>query len=62
MTSSKGESYQETPEYGISSDFDVIKGKAQTFTCRVDGNRWYHSGALSNGLTIEEVWDRVEPK
>jgi hypothetical protein len=58
----KGESYQETPEYGISSDFDVIKGKAQTFTCRVDGNRWYHSGALSNGLTIEEVWDRVEPK
>lgn len=58
----KGDSYQETPEYGISSDFEVVKGKAQTFTCRIDGNTWYHNGALSNGLTIEEVWERVEPK
>ena len=58
----KGETYQETPEYGIGSDFDVVRGKPQTFTCRIDGNKWYHSGALSNGLTIEEVWERVEPK
>ncbi len=58
----KGETYEETPEYGIGSDFDLIKGKAQTFTWKVEGNKWYHNGKLSNGLTIEEVWDRVEKK
>jgi hypothetical protein len=58
----KGEEYTETPEYGISGDFDIIKGKAQTFTWRVEGDKWYHTGKLSNGLTIEEVWQRVEGK
>ena len=58
----KGEVYEETPEYGISSDFDLIKGKAQTFKRKVEGNKWYHNGKLSNGLTIEEVWERVEKK
>lgn len=58
----KGEVYEETPEYGISSDFDEIKGKAQKFKWKVEGKRWYHNGELSNGLTIEEVWERVEKK
>ena len=58
----KGEVYEETPEYGISGDFDVIKGKAQTFKWKVEGNKWYHKGKLSNGLTIDEVWERVEKK
>ncbi|HJZ57452.1 MAG TPA: lipocalin family protein [Gemmataceae bacterium] len=58
----KGDTYEETPEYGISSDFDIIKGKAQTFKWKVEGNKWYHTGKLSNGLTIEEVWERVEKK
>jgi hypothetical protein len=58
----KGETYEELPEYGISSDFDLIKGKAQTFTWKVEGNKWYHNGKLSNGQTIEEVWQRVERK
>jgi hypothetical protein len=58
----KGEAYEETPEYGLSNDFDVIKGKAQSFTWKVEGNKWRHTGKLSNGLTIEEVWERVEGK
>lgn len=58
----KGEAYVETPEYGMSGDFDIIKGKAQTFTWKVEGNKWFHNGKLSNGLTIEEVWERVEAK
>jgi hypothetical protein len=58
----KGEVYEETPKYGISEDFDEIKGKAQTFKWKVEGNKWYHNGKLSNGLTIEEVWERVEKK
>ena len=58
----KGEVYEETPEYGIGSDFELLKGKPQTFTWKVEGNKWYHNGKLSNGLTIEEVWERVEKK
>jgi len=58
----KGEVYEETPKYGISGDFDLIKGKLQTFTWKVEGNKWYHKGKLSNGLTIDEVWERVEKK
>jgi hypothetical protein len=58
----KDEAYAETPAYGISSDFDEIKGKTHTFTWKVEGNKWYHNGKLSSGLTIEEVWERVEKK
>jgi len=58
----QGETYEETPEYGISADFDVVKGKAQTFTWRIKGSKWYHDGKLSNGQTIEEVWERAERK
>jgi hypothetical protein len=58
----KGDVYEETPEYGFSSDFESIKGTPQTFTWKVDGNKWYHTGKLSTGLTIEEVWERVDRK
>jgi hypothetical protein len=58
----KGDAYEETPEYGMSSDFDVIKGAAQKFTWKVEGNKWLHKGVLSNGLTIDEVWERIEAK
>jgi hypothetical protein len=57
-----GETYEEIPEYGFSNDFAIIKGKAQTFTWKVEGNKWHHDGKLSNGLTIEEVWERVGKK
>lgn len=58
----KGETYEETPEYGFSDDFDSIKGKTHTFTWKVEGNKWLHNGKLDGGLTIEEVWERVEKK
>jgi hypothetical protein len=58
----KGEKYEEMPEYGLSEVFTSIKGKALSFECKVEGNKWYHNGTLSNGLTIEEVWERVEKK
>ena len=57
-----GEVYEETPEYGLSEDFEVIRGKPQSFRCKVDGSRWHHDGELSNGLTIDEVWERVGTK
>jgi hypothetical protein len=58
----QGNVYEETPEYGVGKDFDGIKGKAQTFKLNLWSNRWHHTGKLSNGLTIEEVWERVEKK
>ena len=58
----KGERYEETLEYGVGDVFKMLKGKPQSFECKVEGNKWYHNGTLSNGLTIEEVWERVEPK
>jgi hypothetical protein len=58
----KGEMFESTPEYGISEAFKALKGKPQVFQCKVEGDKWYHSGTLTNGLTIEEVWERVAPK
>jgi len=58
----KDDLYEETPEYGISESFDVIKGNAQSFKCKIDGDTWHHDGKLSNGTTIEEVWERVKRK
>ncbi len=56
----KGGAYEETPLYG-TGDVHGLKGKPQSFRCRVEGNRWYHSGTLSGGATLEEVWEREEP-
>jgi hypothetical protein len=59
----KGEDYEETTEYGTSSgDFTAMKGKVHTFKLKVDGNKLHQTGKLSGGLTIEEVWERVEKK
>lgn len=55
----QGDEYTDTPEYGIG-DFSVVKGQTHVFKCKIDGNKWYHDGKLANGLTIEEVWERVE--
>ena len=58
----KGDTFEEVPEFAISSTYDLgrLKGKMQSFQCKIDGNKWYHSGTLSNGGTIDEVCERVE--
>jgi hypothetical protein len=61
----KGDKYEETPEYGLADTLDSLKdlkGKIQSFTWKIKGNKWYHDGKLSSGVTIEEVWERVEKK
>jgi hypothetical protein len=57
-----GETMESTPEYGISADFEAIRGKAQSYKVRIEGNRFHQSGTLSNGTTLEEVWERVRAK
>jgi hypothetical protein len=57
-----GDKYEETPEYGVGAILKSFKGKTQSFTFKVEGNKWHHTGKLSGGLEIEEVWERVEVK
>jgi hypothetical protein len=58
----KGDKYEETPEYGVGPIVRAYKGKLQSFTWKVEGDKWHHTGKLSSGLAIEEVWERVEKK
>jgi hypothetical protein len=58
----KGDKYEELPEYGVGTVLDDLKGKPQSFSWKVEGNKWYHNGKLSSGLVLEEVWERVENK
>ena len=44
----------------MGGSYAAAKGTVGPFTCKIVGNRWYHTGALANGLTIEEIWERVE--
>jgi hypothetical protein len=56
----KGGQYVETAEYGLGNDFETIRGKEHTFTLRIEGDTWFHTGSLASGLKIEEKWDRVK--
>lgn len=56
----EGENYLETPAYGSGRDFQIVKGKSQSFTWKVKGNKWLHSGKLTDGTEIEEIWQKVE--
>ena len=58
----KGDQYEETPEYGLGDVLEQLKGKAQSFKWKLEGNKWHHDGKLSSGLTIEEIWERVNKK
>jgi len=55
-----GKTLEDTPMYGIGSDFNVVSKKLQTYECRVVGKKLYQKGALSNGRSLEEVWELVE--
>ena len=59
----KGDAYEELPEYGIGEGLlETLKGKTQSFKWKIEGNKWHHAGKLSSGLTLEEIWERVEKK
>jgi hypothetical protein len=57
--SARGDSYVETPQYGLGDVLEAVRDKEQTFNWRVDGDRFYQNGRLSMGLKLEEVWERV---
>ncbi len=52
--------YVERLEYANADDLAGLIGKDQKFTWKVEGDRWYLSGNLSNGQRIEELWERAK--
>jgi hypothetical protein len=54
-----GISYTETVEF-VGTGMETYLGKKQTFTIKVDGDKLRQSGQLSDGLKIEEVWQRLK--
>jgi hypothetical protein len=51
--------YTETIEYA-GEGMTAYLGKKQSFTIRVEGDKLHQSGQLSDGMKIEEVWQRVK--
>ena|SRR5688572_7285054 len=54
-----GLSYTETIDFA-GEGMAAYLGKSQKFTIRVDGDKLFQSGELSDGLKIEENWERVK--
>jgi hypothetical protein len=51
--------YKEWVDYAMGGTLPELLGQEQSFTLRMDGDQWIHSGTLTNGAKIEEVWERV---
>jgi hypothetical protein len=56
----QGGKYTEQVEFCFPESMKDYVGKKQEFTVRVEGDKLYQSGKLSDGLAIEEVWQRVK--
>jgi hypothetical protein len=52
--------YKEKYEFGGPGLPAELVGKEQTFTVELDGDNWTHSGTLSNGFRVRELWRRVK--
>ena len=55
-----GKTYKEKYEFGGPGLPAALVGKEQTFKARLDGDKWMHSGTLSNDFRVREVWRRVK--
>jgi hypothetical protein len=53
-----GDTYTESIDFA-DSGMEAYLGQKHAFTIRVDGGKLFLSGSLSDGLKIEEVWQRV---
>ncbi|HUV35350.1 MAG TPA: hypothetical protein VMX58_00240 [Patescibacteria group bacterium] len=54
-----GDTYTETIAYHFNPK---LAGRTLSFTCRLDGDRWHHSGIFEidgERFNIEEIWRRI---
>lgn len=54
-----GNTYTESKDFAIGGMMGYL-GKKHVYTVRVEDDKFYQSGALSDGLKIEEVWHRIK--
>lgn len=54
-----GTTYTETIDFA-GDGMEGFLGKPQKFTVKVDGDKLTQLGELSNGLKIEEIWERMK--
>jgi hypothetical protein len=55
-----GKTYKEKYEFGGPGLPAELVGKEQTFTAKLDGDEWTHSGTLSNEFRVREIWRKVK--
>lgn len=55
-----GKNYKEKYEFGGPALPAELVGKEQTFTVKLEGDKWTHSGTLSNNFQVRETWRRVK--
>jgi len=56
-----GDQYIETVEHGLGAIMNLL-GEKQVFTWKIEGNKFTQAGTLSNGVYIEELFERMTPK
>jgi hypothetical protein len=54
-----GDTYTESIDFADLGMAPYL-GAKHTFTIRVEGDKFFLSGSLADGLAIEEVWERVK--
>jgi hypothetical protein len=52
--------YREKIEYAVGGSLPNLLGKQQSFSLRLEGDRWRLSGKLTDGPMIDELWERVK--
>ena len=55
-----GKTYKEKYEFGGPGLPAELVGKEQTCTAELKGDQWTHTGTLTNGFRVREVWRRVK--
>jgi hypothetical protein len=55
-----GDKYTENVEHGLGSVMELL-GKKQEFTWKIESDKFTQAGTLSNGVYIEERFERVPP-
>lgn len=53
-----GNTYTESIDFGLG--MDTYLGQKHAFTVKVEGDRLFQTGTLSDGLNIAEIWERVK--
>ena len=54
-----GTTYTETIDFA-GDGMEAFLGKPQKFTVKIEGDKLTQAGELSNGLKIEEIWERMK--